>query len=806
MRLFLAGLLLLIIPSDLFAQATGQVLSLGFNGTYRPNSWTPMVIQLKPDTTDSANSQIQIFQHDLDGDKPVYTRNIVLNGSGQASEQLFWMYFLPQPINKGLDGSSLQFLQKDLQVFLYSADGKKPVAKLPLTSTLQNIDPITGTGNARSAKLILAVSSNGSHEAQIGRYNDAIGQLEDIEVVNLRSHELPDDPIAYEGVDAVVWLDGDPSELGAGNSDSFSALQDYVRFGGRLVICQSTTNYEEDKKFGDLLPVDLVQVDTKSNFEPLMSLAAPPNFTDPFQTLEQSWGRAKGPFPMVRATVRPGTLVSSWIDWKQDGSYADATPYIARKPYGLGQVTWFAQPLTVEATPPNPTGWPHVWNHIFDWKDNSYVLPTGVANDDPKIDIEERRYHPAGPIDLGFSYVQGLNLDSKTAWLIFLAVVFFLIYWVAAGPGTYAYLAAKKRQGLSWSFFCITALIATGVTMAVVKLVLRGPPQIRHVSFVRATDGQPAIMYSRFGLYIPRDGDQTIELTGNSPTSVSYIAPFAEHPQQLGDVSEAPAPADYFVPVRDLKSDTPPAVTVPYRSSLKKFQARWVGDSPMKFIGSVKLDSNDRRIPLAGSITNATGQDLSQVYLAFKIDADHNWMIYIPNWNKGITYDLKKDLGRPLFVGKSSVSTLQALPEDGKILSDEIAKNTTGGWQNYWFDHFRRNSEIEDANKDDGFQFTFPMLSVFNCLPGMKNSYTPSGVLSDDRVELYARGVRMLDMTSSISAGQLAIIASNKGPLPMPVEVDGDKITGDGVIFYQFTLPINRGKADEPTTRPVDAK
>jgi len=52
----------------------------------------------------------------------------------------------------------------------------------------------------------------------------------------------------------------------------------------------------------------------------------------------------------------------------------------------------------------------------------------------------------------------------------------------------------------------------------------------------------------------------------------------------------------------------------------------------------------------------------------------------------------------------------------------------------------------------------------------------------------------------------LVIIATAKGPLPIPVQVDDNKMTGDGTTFYQFILPIDRGKMDEPTTRPGNAE
>ena len=111
-----------------------------------------MVVRIHPDDTTKAGTyQLQVWQHDVDGDRPVYTKQITLNSRpDQARDQRFWMYFLPQPIEKGLpdannagsaNSGSLKDLQKVLQVFLYSEDGKQPIMELPLTSTLQNVDP-----------------------------------------------------------------------------------------------------------------------------------------------------------------------------------------------------------------------------------------------------------------------------------------------------------------------------------------------------------------------------------------------------------------------------------------------------------------------------------------------------------------------------------------------------------------------------------------------------------------------------------------------------------------------------------------
>ena len=817
MRLILAGLFLLSIPTLVFAQASGEVQSIGFgNGYYRPNCWTPMLVRLTPDTTESANYEIEVWQHDLDGDRPIYTRSIVLNGSDQAPSQRFWTYFLPQPTDKGLaDGQgSLRDLQKDLQVFLCLPNHKQ-IAKLPITSTVENVDPIRDSSNLnmrpRAAKLILAVSTNGGKQPTLGYYNKTIGAKEDLEVVDIHASDLPEDPIGYEAVDAIVWLEGNPEDLSAGNLDTLNALKDYVRFGGKLIVCQSTSNWQEDLGFGDMLPVDVQGLATKSNFEPLTSMAQPRDPSPLFLNPTDSWSHTAGPYQMARSTARPGAVVNNWIDWKQDGSFSDATPYLARRSYGLGEVVWVAQPLTTESAPTNVTAWPYVWDKVFGWTSDGYVLPDNIKPDDDRLGSRLAQYDAGPPKDLGSALVSGLDLGSKANWLILLAIVFYAIYWVIAGPGSYAYLATKKQQGWSWFFFGISALGAILVTVLVVKLVLRGPPEIKHVSFVRIAPGQPAFVHSRFGLYIPRDGEQKISLDQTSSSSVSYLSPFAEHPQQLGEVSEFPSPTEYFVPVRDLKSDTQPQLTVAYRSSLKKFQARWVGEIDARIAGAVKLDPEDFSLPLSGTLSNATGTDLYDVYLAFNAptdtDKDRDWVIYIPSWGKGVTYDIKRDFAKPLWVGREG--THEALPGEKKILSDELASRSSKndiklhGWINYWYSHFHEN---DDPNSlDDSANDAFPELSLFDRLPAMPDSfddnYTPRKP-KKDRVEIYNRGAEMLNASQNIADGQLVVLASAKGPLPIPVQVDDEKMTGDGTIYYQFMLPIDRGKVDQPTTLP----
>ena len=62
----------------------------------------------------------------------------------------------------------------------------------------------------------------------------------------------------------------------------------------------------------------------------------------------------------------------------------------------------------------------------------------------------------------------------------------------------------------------------------------------------------------------------------------------------------------------------------------------------------------------------------------------------------------------------------------------------------------------------------------------------------------------MLDLSQSLGAGALIVMAEANGPIPIPIEVDGDPVTGDGLSFYQFVLPLDHSSLGS-TTQPSDA-
>ncbi|HMB96521.1 MAG TPA: hypothetical protein VKK61_10820, partial [Tepidisphaeraceae bacterium] len=385
------------------------------------------------------------------------------------------------------------------------------------------------------------------------------------------------------------------------------------------------------------MPVTLQSVDQKDDLLPLLAMA------QPLQAFDQPapsapFSSAKPPFRFARAKEKPNTLVSEWITWKAD----DLTPYLVRSTLGLGSVTWVAQDLGDPTLTRSKSGWVYIWNRIFDWKNSPLVVTSQTP------DATKHQYEPGQPMDLGTSVLgTWLELQSKSAWLITLAVLFFIGYWLLAGPGVQVYLAAKKKTQFSWFAFAACALVATSLTLLIVKLVLRGPPELKHFSIVRIAPDQPAMIVSRMGIYIPRDGMQKIELKDVAADHVSSISALPISPTFLKDAPDQTGP-EYTVPIIDAASGQAASVSVPYRSTLKKFQATWVGDLPSPVQGAIKLVGMPNFIE--GHLTNAGNTPLHEIYFAFNYPGQGalsgDWILYIPTWDAGVTLDLAKEFNK----------------------------------------------------------------------------------------------------------------------------------------------------------------
>lgn len=801
MRLTLAGFILLCCCAVASAQpAEGEVESIGFDGYYRPNTVLPMKLRLRPKIGTAATYKLMILQEDMDGDRVLYSRPFTLNGNpeGGRIEEKVWVYFLPQA-RLLREARSATEMTNIIRVFLCNEKTGEQLVQIPVppgTPLPKDLDAPAVFGSARGTRLILTVGDLQSKPFR-DIYANARGIMEEVIFLPMTLMELPDSSLGFQAADAIVWLNADPGQL---TTETTTAIQDYVRDGGRLVVCQNPNTWQnmQESDLAELLPVKLEGLEDErglASLRRLAGLAAPT--TRPAAGVVDPWADTRDRvFPIVKASAKSGAFVSHY----RVGSAT--SPYLCRWMVGQGMVTWAAQdfgdPSILSTTNLRRTGWATIWDKTFDWR-NRTITADMSGQSQYKADYAGT-YKPTGvQTDLSRGFLGGMEASSKAAALVALAVLFFIGYWLLAGPGTYFGLLAKKRAHLSWFAYAAVAIGATALTMLLVRLVLRGPPELHHVTFVRvpANGSEPAMAQSQFGLYIKRDGQQEITLKDVEAKRASYLIPYPAHPEHVRDTDAFTSYFEYEVPIRDRNAEEATTIQVPYRSTLKKLQSRWFGKLPGAIEAKVKLEDGK----LTGRLLNNTGQDLHAVFLIYTSGpGGDDWMMHVPDnaetgtpaWEAGKVWDLA------LLRSKMRLVGVRMDPEEEKkTVGMHSALNT--GWMPWLGEQYFKGSlgETGSINPD----YAAVLLSIYDRLAPSQGKKEEGSF--NDRFELLRRAGRQLDASAAVSCGHLLVVArSDPGkPLPFPLEVEGNRVEGQGVTYYQFIIPIDRSGS---STQPAD--
>lgn len=799
MRWLWTFVLVAVLASAAHAGVTGRVSAIGFQSFIRADDWVPLVVQTTSDEPAARTFDLQVVQNDQDGDEVVYTRPGITVNPGT---QTFRTRFRPETLNGGLPASGTDAasdLVKRLRVFLFDPATGKRAVRVGVAGALPQAMGSGQLSGPVGQKLILVVGRSPNFSEFVPARNRLIGQAEACYFVQVDPNRLPDSALAYGAVDAVVWTDADTSARGL-DASQLRALRHYVQGGGLLAVVHHADARRTDG-LKDLLPVKVRDSVEWSRAEPLRSILQPPGESvpggiDAGQT--DAWRGSRPPYRMADAEpVDATTIVDEWVRWP-DGR---RTPYIARRLYGLGCVAWIAQDIADPSLTAVNFGWPRLWQRLLDCRDVD--LAFAAAESAATIELAKARYAADTPRDIGASFVREIEPVGLTVTKISVAFVFFVGYWLVAGPGSYLVLASRRRTSLSWLVYGAIAAGATALTVLIAQGVLRGPPQVRHISLVRvpAGGGEPARVRSRIGIYLPKDTRAAVALAASPEFPPAALTPLGTDPRysrtgvNLRDSS-------YDVPL-DAGDDASVELAIPFRSTLKKLQADWSGLVPGGISGRPTLSIDDTALTLDGRVSNDTGTDLSDVVFVFRgpDQSRGDWVLAMPEWKKGQTFELgklwKEADAKPI----SLTSGRPGLPLVGNV------KPIRGRWADavtWIYDDLRLTTSIGvDVGWDDGpdYNRSFPLVSLFGRCPPMVN-YPKD----QTRVDILRRGLRQWDVSPAVAAGAMVVLAKTTGPLPIPLTVDGDTPAGSGRTFYQAVLPVDRSATLAPdpveTTQP----
>jgi hypothetical protein len=797
MRWFLAGIIHLVLIATAFAGVSGKVESIGFASYMRADCWTPLLIQIQSDESTAQTFSLQVVQLDLDGDEVVYTRPLTVNPGTQS----VWTYFKPQSSRNGLPVAGLgtsSDLSKVLRVYVATEDGSKRLAQIDTGKVLPQAlgsgswESITvGQRTIRTAqKLVLIVGDRPNFREYSSSTLQIEGANETLVEVGQTVSKLPDNPIGYDAVDAVIWTTADATRLDA---QQFRALRQYVRGGGKLVCVQSG-EVGVLGKFEEMLPVTLGGTDdwspaslASTKFASIL-LQGKRVFDEAGNTIDPFAGIGL-PLRIGRATPKDDAVVGAW---EYEGE--SRRPLIVRHMYGLGSVSWVALNVADASLTRITTGWPNFWQSVFDWK-QTLQLRAQMSERQRKDTFED--YDTRGVRDLGFTYTNGLNLASRTSALVSIAFVVFIGYWIVAGPATYFVLAARKQTHLSWFVYGAVAIAAVVLTLGVVRLMLGGSAEIRHVSMVRVWCGggdQPARVATRVGVYLPQDRSATpIAIERGAPSTIATLTPLAIDPRFVKRQSE-PRDSRYSVPIpsEDVEETL---LEVPFRSTLKKLEADWAGAAG-RISGSPILGAEASSL-VGGLLSNDTGQLLNNVLIAFRYPLANgdtlDYVMYAKTWESGKILDLQQ-----LWKNADPKLEIQngrpALP-----LNRDFSRGRLSHALEWLASDLRSGMVVPERAYDDsesGYRRSFPLVSLFDASPAMVNS--PQ---SSDRVDLHRSGVRQWDISHALACGEMVVLGTTSGsPLPMPLTVDGASPAGFGTTLWQFVVPLDRKQVVRPST------
>lgn len=858
MRSFLAGLLFLLLLSSsaLAQQVSGFVESIGIEGKIRPDCWTPLRVSLTSQESTPLPCQLQVWQEDLDRDHVVYTRDITLSPNTTEKFETYCI-FQPRLDKDKLAGKlSIAYLQRFLRVRVCEVPdkGKKPgdakpiIERLPITCNADNIDP---EGVRQGCRLVLYVTED-TGSKPVFYPQDISGLAEQIEMMAVHARDLGEKVLYYDAVDTVIWIGANADDLSAANSHRLEALQQFVRQGGRLVVCHSP-DAQKIEALASMLPVEtrdaagkpLADEDKKQFVDRLLGGAdAPP--IDALPWLARNLGHAssdhynynpnwhridntdgKHPILIAHGIPKPGAVVALWQNWPKE-TKRERWPYIVRGAFGLGCVTWVAQDLgdpnitqKTSRDPNNPASepkldadnWPHVWDNVIGWR-NDTVTYADVGRDQALLFTEQTRRKADNAVDLSRWMNKGTTFAGKGTAYIAVVVLFFIVYWIGA-PGAYLVLSRKKRSELNWFVFAAWALLGLAMTTGLVSLLLLGPPEARHLTVVREVVGEPAYVYSRVGLYIPHDGDQAIGLDDTARDALSFITPLQIHPDYV-EPTDFPAAQEYAVDVHD--PTQPIRLRIPFNTTAKNLQIRWVGESKSSIAGTAQLIAykGDKGV-IAGILINQIGSDLKNVYFAFNYsargDAPADIVLFVPKWASGAPLDLNaayssaKGIGDPTLPDPFNVKAMPQESANTSNIKGPIAGQRNFSWERYWTHIWGGSFTGTDSRVESDYEAdapnVFPILSLYDRIAPAQNEQDPNQDRRP-RYDFVRRGGRSLNMSSAVAAGRLVILAqstTDDRPIPYPLTVDGTRVGGEGRVLYQFALPLDRTDMDKDAAK-----
>lgn len=743
------------------AQLSGVELEIprdfvGLGGQVRLGAWTPIRITLTNRGAEPRAVICRWILQDYDGDTVIAQRRIgALNPQQPES---VWLYGTP-PVNQP-NGEPWT-----IQVLDESGERELASEEIVVDSRILLQNPHTPIGVMSTAALGLEPYTRRDTR------HDSVRLLRGLELAT-----LPDRWYGLSTLNALIWTSegGAPVDQSGSVADEvLLALRQWVRRGGHLVIVLPSVGQTwTESAVADMLPVD------EDEMRPLPDAELP------------GWLFDVRPVESMRMQ-----LTGFAVEGEDDDDVTvlaraeDGTPVVVAGRHGFGRVTLVGVDLRDRRLVRLgvPAGRYRIWNTIFGWQTPVFSQAYIEAERDESPPTMNRVEH-RGTVSLG-RFIPGLIAMRNTAAPALLAaVVVFAIYWLLAGPITYAVLRHKGALRHSWLVFTVLAVIFSGITWAGAWAMQPRRTSIAHFTVLDA-DARTGMVRSHgwLSLFSP-DFDEVQLALGDDELATQHTLSSAGHAHS-GQGAGFPDPRRYVV-----DAAAPGAMAVPFRGTAKQFEMDYLGALGASQPGVTHewiMPQGDVRIEgfwPVGELSHGLPGALRDVLVVYcPGEGERPWVWRYEQWAPQEVLDLSAN--------RSRATELVRRPRSGDFPADrnwategflgELIGQRTG-------QSFAEMERMRGSVAESDLIQAMEMLTFYSMLPPPNFRRGLSASIGGDRPVMYDRtGARAFDL-SHLTAGRRLIVIGylENGPLPAPLTVDGQGVEAEGWTMLRWIYDL----------------
>jgi hypothetical protein len=560
-----------------------EVESFGVGNMVRPGDWAGIRLLLQ-DTGDR-NREVAVRLHlpDSDGDTAQYTRVVVLNPARRLGVWLYarmpWTITPGSPVRVSLAEASPA---RNGGLTIGRQIGWRPVA------------PLTVSRPEDSLALVVGGSSLGLDQfSQVLRNRDIPPAAhERVQVVGGVSPDmLPDHWTGLSAFDVLLWSGEDPAGL---QGEAPQAIREWVHRGGHFVIVLPAVGAEwtsASNPLADLMPACKIDRLAEVDLEPYRMILSGQRV--PGETIKS---------PIHRFTIAAATPES------------EATPILTgphgvvavRRLAGAGMVTVIGIDLSDRRLAHE--GWLRgdaVWARILGRRGGT---PTAA-----EVESLTKGIPRSVGADLWVDDRIGalISQSRKASVGVFFALILFLLYIAVAGPIGFKALQFKGLVRHSWVAFVATAGVFTAMAWAAATSLRPRREEAWHFTLLDHVYGQSVQRARSYvSVLLPTYGEQRVSLgeAGLDERWSQALTPW-------GDPAADSSPAFPDARPYDAESRRLTELTVPARSTVRTFQADWLGGPrwsmpvPATPEAAPRMDSTGR---LVGTVRHSLPGPLEQ--------------------------------------------------------------------------------------------------------------------------------------------------------------------------------------------------